>query len=88
MDKLSKNEQEYLKGYAQALQDIMLRMTGDNGCAKSYDPIDFSDGKIHSYAFDMKDGGRHHPLGDYKDIEDIKECMAKEAEEWLQDALI
>ena len=85
MDKLTKNEQQYLKGYAQALQDIMRRMTGDNTCAKSYDPIDFSEGKIHSYAFDMKDGGRHHPLSDYKDLEDIKECMAKEAEEWLLD---
>ena len=85
MEKLSKKEQEYLKGYAQALQDIMWRMTGENGCAKRYDPIDFSEDKIHSYAFDMKDGGRHHPLSDYKDIDDIKECMAKEAEEWLRD---
>lgn len=85
MDKLSKKEQEYLKGYAQALQDIMRRMTGDNTCAKIYDPIDFSEDEIHSYAFDMKDGGRHHPLSDYKDIDEIKECMAKEAEEWLRD---
>lgn len=85
MDKLTKNEQQYLKGYAQALQDIMRLMTGENTCSKSYDPIDFSDGVIHSYAFDFKDGGRHHPLSDYKDIEDIKECMSKEAEEWLRD---
>jgi len=84
VEKLSKKEQEYLKGYAQALQDIMWRMTGENTCAKSYDPVGFSDDKIHSYAFDMKDGGRHHPLIDYKDIEDIKECMAQEAEEWLR----
>lgn len=83
MEKLSKKEQEYLKGYAQALQDIMLSMTGENTCAKSYDPIDFSEDKIHSYAFDLKDGGRHHPLNDYKDIDDIKEYMLKETEEWL-----
>jgi hypothetical protein len=63
----------------------MFRMTGDNGCAKSYDPIEFSDGMIHSYAFDMKDGGRNHPLKDYKDIEEIKEWMLKETEEWLRD---
>ena len=55
MEKLSKKEKDYLKGYAQALQDLMFKMTGENTCAKSYDPIDFSDGKIHSYAFDMKD---------------------------------
>lgn len=85
MEKLSKKEQDYLRGYAQALQDLMWRMTGANSCSKSYDPIDFSDGIIHSYAFDFKDGGRRHPLKDYKDINEIKECMCKEAEAWIID---
>lgn len=75
MEKLSKREQEYLKGYAQALQDFMFKMTGENTCGKSYDPISFSNGIIHSYAFNMKDGGRHHPLKDYKDIEEIKSLL-------------
>jgi hypothetical protein len=85
MEKLSRKEKEYLKGYAAALQRMMSKLTGENTCAKSYDPIDFSEGKIHSYAFDMKDGGRHHPLSDYKDIEEICEVMLKEAVEWCTD---
>jgi len=67
MEKLRKTDKDYLKGYARALQDMMFKLTGDNTCGKSYDPIDFCDEKIHSYAFDLKDGGRHHPLKDYKD---------------------
>lgn len=86
MERLNTKEQEYLKGYAQALQDIMYQMTGDNGCAKSYDPIAFAEEEILSYAFDFKDGTRHHPLSDYKDIDEIKEYMLKECEEWLRDS--
>jgi len=88
MDNLSEKEQDYLKGYAQALQDLMLRMTGDNGCSKIYDPIEFEDGIIHSYAFDFKDGGRRHPLKDYKSIDEIEEYMLKEASQWLRDFII
>lgn len=84
MEQLTENEKEYLKGYATALQDIMYKLTGDNTCGKSYDPIDFSEGKIHSYAFDLKDGGRHHPLKDYKDIEEICTYMLKEAHDYIK----
>ena len=81
--KITTEEKEFIKGYATALQDIMYKLTGSNCNSKSYDPCEFyDDEKLHSYAFDLKDGGRHHPLSDYKDIDEIKDLMLKEAVEW------
>lgn len=84
---LSDKEARYIEGYAAALQDIMMVMTGENGCSKSYDPMTVSaDGKtLHSYAFDLRDGGRHHPVSDYENIEDIKTQMLRETEVWLRE---
>lgn len=76
---LTHDEQRYLEGYAAALQDALFELTGDNGCSKSYDPMTCEAQKMHSYAFDMKDGGRHHDVKDYKDIEEIKETLLNEA---------
>ena len=82
---LNKKEEQYLKGYAQALQDIMLKLTGENTCGKSYDPIEFDNTYIHSYAFDLKDGGRHHPLSDYNSIEEITNIMLNESVKFIKD---
>jgi len=38
---------------------------------KSYDPLDFWEDQVHSYVFDMEDGGRHH---NYKNLQHV-ECM-------------
>jgi hypothetical protein len=85
MTHLTDKQKDLLTGYANALQDLMLELTGENHCAKRYDPIDFSEGKIHSYAFDMKDGGRHHPLSDYKDVDEIKDVMLKEVSKSIKE---
>lgn len=82
---LSKSQKEYIKGYARAVQDMMFKLTGDNSCGKSCDPVDFDDDTLHSYAFDLKDGGRHHPLSDYESVEEITELMLNEAVEWCKD---
>ena len=66
--KLTEKEEEFIKGYATALQHIMFKLTGDNTCGKNYDPCEFWDDQLHSYAFNLKDGGRHHPLSDYGSI--------------------
>jgi len=78
--RLSDSEARYIEGYAAALQDAMAYLTGENGCSKSYDPMTVSDdGKtLHSYAFDMLDGGRHHPVSDYKNAAEIKDVMLLE----------
>jgi len=78
MDFLTEKQQRYLEGYAAALQDLEYRLTGDNNCSKSYDPMTCEPQVMHSYAFDMKDGGRHHPVKDYKDIEEIKNILVEE----------
>ena len=82
---LNKKEEQYLKGYAQALQDVMFKLTGENTCGKSYDPIEFDNTYIHSYAFDLKDGGRHHPLSDYNSIEEITDIMLNESVKFIKD---
>jgi hypothetical protein len=77
----------FVEGYAMALADIMLRLTGDSPCDKSYDPMQVGreGGKFHSYAFDMKDGGRHHPISDYKDIGEVCEVLLNESVEWVNE---
>ena len=78
MERLTKNEQNYLRGYANALQNLMFELTGDNTCSKSYDPIDFGADAIHSYALNFKNGGRRHPLEDFENME--AKIMALNAE--------
>jgi hypothetical protein len=78
MKRLTVNQQRYIEGYAAALQDILFVLTGDTDCAKSYDPMTCESNVMHSYAFDMKDGGRHHEVSQYKSIEDIKKTLLEQ----------
>ena len=82
--KLGERQIAYLKGYAMAIQSIMAELTGENSCAKSYDPIQIDDDTIHSYAFDLKDGGRHHPLSDYNSLEEITDLMLEQGVQWCK----
>lgn len=75
----------FIEGYACALQDLLYQVNGDNACGKSYDPLTCDEFEMHSYAFDMKDGGRHHPYSDYTDVREIVETLLKEAVEYLDD---
>jgi hypothetical protein len=83
--RLSFDEARAIEGYAEALQDIMYALTGENGCSKSYDPMTiYEDGvTMHSYAFDMKDGGRHHSVCDYESVREIRQCLLREAVSWI-----
>lgn len=77
----------WVEGYAYALQDIMRKLTGENSCGKSYDPlwVNRDRGVFSSYAFDMKDGGRGHPIADYKDLGEVSEVLLKEAVGWIRE---
>lgn len=89
MEKLSSQEQRYLEGYGAALQDILFQLTGSNGCSKSYDPMTCTPQTLHSYAFDMKDGGRHHPVLDYRNLEEIKKVLLDQVlQEIREDSLV
>jgi hypothetical protein len=83
--KIGEKQKAYLKGYAMAIQDLMYNLTGENSMAKSYDPIQIDETYIHSYAFNLKDGGRHHPLTDYNNLEEITNLMLKEGCEWIKE---
>lgn len=80
LDYIDPEHEEYIKGYAQALQDLLRLLTGENNISKSYDPvsIDNARGIIKSYAFDLKTGGRTHPYNDFESISDLLSTMAKE----------
>ena len=74
-----------IEGYALGLAHMMYRLDGDSPCGKSYDPMRIEHPHLaHSYAFDMKDGGRHHDLSDYKDIGEIMDVLLEEAIDWVK----
>ncbi len=60
---------------------------GLDGHSKSYDPLSFSpDGRVHTYVFDLHDGGRHHSFTGYADLERrIIQEMAEKIEDHLRD---
>ena len=78
----------FIEGYATALKEVELRLTGENGCSKTYDPMTVADGQMYSYAFDMKDGGRHHCIADYKDLTEVKLVLFREFENELVDQVL
>ena len=84
MKELTEQEKWYLKGYADALQQTMYELTGDNTCDKSYDPISFGDGYIASYAFRFKNCGRRHELSEFADSGEIETLMLNQACEWIR----
>jgi hypothetical protein len=83
---LDERQAGFVEGAAWALAEIMGRMTGDNPCGKSYDPmtVDHHARVMHSYAFDMRDGGRHHPFDHYKDHFDAASVLVDEAIGWIR----
>jgi hypothetical protein len=78
LEALTPSQQRFLEGYAAALQDLQLALTGDNFCSKHYDPMTCEATIIHSYAFNMKDGGRHHEVSDYESLEEIQKTLMEE----------
>ena len=78
---INNDEAKHLEGYAAALQDILYQLTGDNSNSKSYDPMKVDGETIHSYAFNLKSGGRHHRVGDFESVEEIKKIMLEEVAE-------
>lgn len=78
LEALTPSQQRFLEGYATALQDLQLALTGDNFSSKHYDPMTCEATVMHSYAFDMKDGGRHHAVCDYESLEEIQRTLVEE----------
>lgn len=81
---LSDDGASFIEGYATALWSLALALGWRDGHCKSYDPMSIKDGVLHSYVFDMKDGGRHHPISDYKDKEEVCDVLLQEAISWKE----
>lgn len=87
-DDLTPREKGHIEGYAAACDDIYTRLTGDSLSSKSYDPCTIEGNTIHSYAFSLKDGGRHHPLKDYSSVKEITDLLLNETVDCInQDSL-
>lgn len=86
--KLGERTAGFIEGYAAALWDIELSLIRDkDGHCKTYDPmqVNIEDGTMHSYVFNMKDGGRHHQISQYSSIEDIRKTLLTETIQNISD---
>lgn len=77
--RLTYDEERMIEGYALALDHVILKLTGESPSYKSYDPMKIEGVEMHSYAFNMKDGGRHHAVDDYQSVGEILDCLLSEA---------
>ena len=84
---LNNDQKQYINGYATALQDILLRLTGEDNRAKSYDPVFFREDYIYSYCYDLKDGSRRHPISDYDSVNEITTLMVEETFNDIMEAI-
>lgn len=73
-----------IEAFAAGVSEV-LAMLGIELCAKGYDPlrIDEEEKIARSYAFDLWDGGRHHP---YESLGQIIEGIRKDAVKELRQA--
>lgn len=91
MQVLVKNLKDYpetvgfIEGAAYMASMLMTRLSGYSPNNKSYDPltVNVNSGVIWSYAFNLKDGGRRHPFGDYEQVSEVINCIFDEAIDWI-----
>ena len=85
--KLNERQAGHIEGYAAALQDIQLAITGENFSAKRYDPatVRLEEGRISSYAYNLLTGGRGHPLSDFDSVEQVTGLMLQEVIQAFQE---
>jgi hypothetical protein len=76
----------YLEGVAYGLWTALFMAGVHDGYSKMYDPLYFEGDEVHSYVFDLWDGGRHHNLKEIDSLEKVltyleQETMAQLKEE-------
>lgn len=79
----------FIEGFASACASMSYALCGYPDCGKSYDPMTvcLRRGQMSSYVFNMKDGGRGHPLVDYASYREIADVLLAETiEDMTQDA--
>lgn len=77
---LSERGAGFIEGFAAACASISAALTDYPDCGKSYDPmrVSLERGMMHSYVFNMKDGGRGHPLVEYATFREIADVLIDE----------
>lgn len=83
IDELNLTEQhkkDVLVWYANKLWKMLIRTGISDTHCKSYDPLEFDDEErvVHSYVFDLHDGGRHHEYKTLREVEDGLDLNALE----------
>ena len=77
----------WLEGYAVGISHLQKKLTGENFCGKSYDPLTVDGLTLWSYAFDLRDSGRRHSATLYQDIGALCNEMLNEVAEDIDDTL-
>lgn len=76
----------FIEGFAAACQTLRMVLTGDDDRhGKSYDPMTIKGDIMHSYVFNMKDGGRHHYMKDYASVREVCGVLLTETVEWIRE---
>ena len=75
-----------LVGFVEGAAYALSAALDHDFCDKHYDPLTVNRryGCFDSYAFDMKDGGRNHPISDYNTIREVIECLVEETKELME----
>lgn len=77
----------FLEGYALACSDLAVKFTGESLIYKGYDPLTIDGNTLHSYAFEFKDGGRHHDASLYSSVGEIMDAMSSETFTLIMDGI-
>lgn len=64
-----------VEAYAHACYDILKGLDIKDGHCKMYDPMTIEGDVVHSYVFDLRDGGRHH---NYDNLWELKDDILAE----------
>lgn len=77
----------FIEGFASACASLSYVLCHYPDGGKSYDPmkVDLQRGTMHSYVFNMRDGGRSHSLADYSTYQDIANVLFAETIEAIAD---
>lgn len=78
MRNLTDYERGVIEGACKALWWLRLAALDGDGHCKSYDPGTVDGVTLHSYVFDLPDGGRHHDLSAYESAEDVVRDLVTE----------
>ena len=76
-----------LEAYVAGVWDLLLAINAADSGGKHYDPLTVDGSTLHSYVFDLWDGGRHHPVGSLT-REQVAGAFIQEAKQMVAENLV